>query len=179
MGKEHREQKSLERKAHKHHSSSEGVEKSSKKRSSDHHEQRHRQTSDSDTLESTKSNHSGGKQHRERKSSKHRHSEHSEEKSSHSNKENSKHHKHDHSSNGGAFTKEEGRKIVRDGHLIMDEEVDLTTSFKGKSNKKDKSKHQNGDSLSRDSPTRESVDLDNLEDIYDRPKVPPVRYIPP
>ena len=179
--KEHREQKSLERKSHKHHNSSDGGERSSKKRSSDHHEQRHRQTSDSDTLESTKSNTSGTKQHRERKSSKHRHSEHSEEKSSHSNKEgsSSRHHKHNHSSNGGTFTKEEGRKIVRDGHLMMDEEVDLTTSFKSKNHKKDKSKHQNGDSLSRDYPTRESVDLDNLEDIYDRPKVPPVRYIPP
>ena len=177
--KEHKEQKSLERKSHKHHS--EAGEKSSKKRNSDHHESRHRQTSDSDTLESTKSNTSGGKQHRERKSSKHRHSEHSEENSSHSNKDtsSSKHHKHQHSSNGGTFTKEEGRKIVREGQFNMDEEVDLTTSFKGKHHKNERHHRQNGDSLAKESVSKESVDLDNFEDIYDRPKVPPVRYIPP
>ena len=169
----HREQKSLERKSHK--NSSEG-EKSSKKKSNEKNEQRHRQTSDSDTLESTKGNTSGEK-HRERKSSKHRHSnsDHSEEKSKNSSSKDgaSSKHKHQNSSNGGTFTKEEGRKIVREGHLMIDDDVeDLTSTFKIKHGNDKRSKHEEFVDGG------ESIDLDNIEDIYDRPKVPPVRYIP-
>ena len=172
----HKEQKSLERKSHKH---SNEVEKISKKRNNEHSEPRHRQASDSDTLDSTKSNTSGGK-HRERKTSKNRHSnsDPTEEKSSHSSSKegSSSKHRHQDSSNGGTFTKEEAKKIVRDGHLLMDEDVDLTSTF---TNKHQKEKiHQNGDSSPKDYINRESIDLDNIEDIYDRPKIPPVRYIP-
>ena len=56
-----------------------------------------------------------------------------------------------------------------------DEEVDLTSTFKSKNQRRNKTKEQ---SSSKDISNRDSVDLDNIEDLYDRPKVPPVRYIP-
>ena len=173
----HKEQRSLERKSHKH--SNEG-EKHSKKRNNEHNEQRHRQNSDSDTLESTKSTTSGGK-HREKKSSKHRHtnSDYNDDKpppSSHNESSSKKHRNQDSINGGGTFTKEEGRKIARDAQLMEDdEEVDLTSTFKSKNQRRNKTKEQ---SSSKDISNRDSVDLDNIEDLYDRPKIPPVRYIP-
>ena len=61
--------------------------------------------------------------------------------------------------------------------MIDDDVEDLTSTSKGKHGHHEK--NQNGEPSSKEILSRgESVDLDNIEDIYDRPKVPPVRYIP-